>query len=237
MSKPVKELVRKELMKRLSGVSSLAVIGFTGLDAVTTNNVRSNLVKKDIHVTVVKNALAKQAFKELGITSASELLEGPCAIAYGSNSVVSIVRALIELGKDAKALTIKGAVMEGTIFRQAEIDALSKYPTRDEAIANLVAAVLSPGRKLAAALLAPGSKLASILKTIEEKAPPPPPAEEPKAQAPAAPEAPAAEAPKAEAAPAAAPEAVTPPPSAESVAPTAEAPKAQEPKAPEASGK
>ena len=67
MSKPVKELVRKELMKRLDGVSSLAVIGFTGLDAVTTNTVRSRLVKKDIHVTVVKNALAKQAFKELGL--------------------------------------------------------------------------------------------------------------------------------------------------------------------------
>jgi large subunit ribosomal protein L10 len=201
MSKPVKELVRKELMKRLEGVSSLAVIGFTGLDAIATHGIRSNLVKKDIHVTVVKNALAKQAFKELGLTSASELLEGPCAIAYGSDSVVSVVRALIELGKDAKALTIKGAVMEGAIFRQAEIDALSKYPTRDEAIANLVAAVLSPGRKLAAALLAPGSKLASILKTIEEKAPKAP--EAPVAEAPAAaPEAPAAPAaPEAPAAP------------------------------------
>jgi large subunit ribosomal protein L10 len=183
MSKPVKELVRKELMKRLDGVSSLAVIGFTGLDAVSTHKVRSNLVKKDIHVTVVKNALAKQAFKELGLTSASELLEGPCAIAYGSDSVVSVVRALIELGKEAKALTIKGAVMEGTVFRQADIDALSKYPTRGEAVSNLVAAVLSPGRKLAAAILAPGSKLASLLKTIEEKAPAPAPEPAPVASA------------------------------------------------------
>ena len=223
MSKPVKELVRKELMKRLDGVSSLAVIGFTGLDAVSTNKVRSNLVKKDIHVTVVKNALAKQAFKELGLTSASELLEGPCAIAYGSDSVVSVVRALMELGKDSKALTIKGAVMEGTIFREADIEALSKYPTRDEAIANLVAAVLSPGRKLAAAVLAPGSKLASILKTIEEKAPAPAPEPAPAAEeAPAAaaeaapaveaaPAAPAEPAPAAPAEPPAAPEAPTTP--------------------------
>jgi large subunit ribosomal protein L10 len=225
MSKPVKELVRKELMKRLDGVSSLAVIGFTGLDAVSTNKVRSNLVKKDIHVTVVKNALAKQAFKELGLTSASELLEGPCAIAYGSDSVVSVVRELMELGKEAKALTIKGAVMEGTIFREADIVALSKYPTRSESISNLVAAVLSPGRKLAAALLAPGSKLASILKTIEEKAP------APVAPPPSAAEAPAA--PVAEAAP----DVVAQPPSAVE-APATKMPAAPEgpeaPKAPEA---
>ena len=224
MSKPVKELVRKELMKRLSGVSSLAVIGFTGLDAVSTNKVRSNLVKKDIHVTVVKNALAKQAFKELGLTSASELLEGPCAIAYGSDSVVSVVRELMELGKEAKALTIKGAVMEGTIFRQADIEALSRYPTRDESIANLVAAVLAPGRKLAAVLLAPGSKLASILKTIEEKAPAPAP--EP-APAPVAAPVPVAET-------AAAPAATAPAAEAASAAPAQPAPAAPTEAAPTA---
>ncbi len=88
MSKPVKELVKKELISRLQGTTSLAVIGFTGLDAVTTNTVRSKLHQKDIRVTVVKNALAKQAFKELGLDIAGELLEGPCAIAYGSDSVV-----------------------------------------------------------------------------------------------------------------------------------------------------
>ena len=170
MSKPVKNLIKKELSKRLGKTSSLAIIGFTGLDSITTNTVRSHLAKKSMRVTVVKNSLAKQTFKELGIEPASMLLEGPCALVYGGDSVVNVVRELIELRKDAKAVELKGAVMEGTIFHgEAEVTALSKYPTRDEAISNLVAAVLSPGRKLAAAILAPASKLASIIKTIEEK--------------------------------------------------------------------
>ncbi|MCL2701872.1 MAG: 50S ribosomal protein L10 [Phycisphaerae bacterium] len=170
MSKPVKNLIQKELSKRLDGATNLAVIGFTGLDSNTTNTVRGKLAKKQMRVSVVKNSLAKQTFKALGIESASILLEGPCALVYGGESVVNIARELIEIGKDAGAMQLKGAVMEGTVFRGAEeVAALSKYPTRDEAIANLVAAVLSPGRKLAAAILAPGSKLASVLKTIEEK--------------------------------------------------------------------
>lgn len=208
MSKPVKELVKKELEKRLDGVTSLAVIGFTGLDAISTNTVRSRLHKKDIRVTVVKNSVARQAFKDMGIETAGDLLDGPCAIAYGSDSVVTVVRELMELGKDAKALTIKGAFMEGTIFQEGQIDALSKYPTRDEAIARVLSSILSPGRKVAAAVLAPGSKLASVLKTIEENGggPNAPKAQAPEAQvapeapaAEAAPEAPAAEAPAGEA--------------------------------------
>jgi len=170
MSKPVKNLIQQELSKRLAGATSLAVIGFTGLDSNTTNTVRGKLAKKQMRVSVVKNSLAKQTFKELGIEAAGSLLEGPCALVYGGESVVNVVRELIEIGKDASAMQLKGAVMEGTIFRGVEeVEALSKYPTRDEAIANLVGAILSPGRKLAAAILAPGSKLASVLKTIEEK--------------------------------------------------------------------
>ncbi len=196
MSKPVKELVRKELKKRLGDATSLAVLGFTGVDATTTNRIRNRLAAKQVRVTVVKNALAKQAFKEMNIEQAGELLEGPCALAYGGESVVSVVRELLDIAKDVKALQVKGALMEGALFKGDQIEALSKYPTRSEAISNLVAAVLSPGRKLAACLLAPGSKLASILKTIEEKAlapaQPAPAAPAAEAAAPAAPEAPAA---------------------------------------------
>jgi large subunit ribosomal protein L10 len=170
MSKPVKELLRKELVKRLDGVTSVAVAGFTGLDAITTNNVRKRLLKKDIRMTVVKNSAARQAFKSIGLDKASDLLDGPCAIVYGADSIVTVVRELLAIGKDSPNLTVKAAYMEGTAFGQDQIERLSKFPTRDEAIALIVSAVLSPGGKLVGCLIGPSGKLASILKTIEEKA-------------------------------------------------------------------
>ena len=48
MSKPVKELLRKELASRLEGVGSLAVVGFSGVDAVTTHAIRKRLLAKKI---------------------------------------------------------------------------------------------------------------------------------------------------------------------------------------------
>jgi large subunit ribosomal protein L10 len=224
MSKPVKELIKKELLKRFAGVDSLAVVGFTGLDAIATNKIRGRLRKKQINMTVVKNSIAKRAFDDLGIAKASDMLEGPCAVAYGADSVVTVVRELLEIGKDSPKLTVKAAFLEGEIFPTERIDELSKFPTRDEAIGRVVACILSPGKKLAACIIGPGSKVASILKTIEEKAP----KEEPK-PAEAAPV--AAEAPAAAAAPAAAVEAPAAPAAEIPASPAAEAPKAEPPTA------
>jgi ribosomal protein L10 len=169
MSKPVKELLRKELAKRLEGVTSMAMVGFSGVDAVTTNALRGRLMKKNIHMAVVKNSVARSVFKSVGMEKAAELLEGPCAIAYGADSVVTVVRELLEARKDAPNLVVKAAYMEGVSFGTGEIEGLSKYPNREEAVARVVMAALWPGKKLAGCLIAPGAKLASILKAIEEK--------------------------------------------------------------------
>ncbi len=198
MSKPIKELVKKELVKRLDGVSSLAVVGFTGIDAVTTGIIRNKLREKNIRLAVVKNAIARQAFKSLGLEGAETMLDGPCALAYGGDSVVTVVRELLEIGKkEAPKLTVKAALLDGDIFGTDRIEALSKYPTRTEAIGRVASAILSPGSVLAGCLIGPSSKLAGILKAIEEKKKSEPAAAEAPSEAPAAPVAEAPSAPPA----------------------------------------
>jgi len=169
MSKPVKQLLRKELIRRLAGVDSLAVVGFSGVDAVTTHQIRSRLIKKDIHLMVVKNSLARQAFKEIHLESANDLLEGPCALAYGSDSVVTIVRELLDIHKDTPNLVVKAAVLEGNPFGADQIEALSKYPNRAEAIGRAVTCVLSSGSRLAGCLIGPGSQIAALIEAVQEK--------------------------------------------------------------------
>ncbi len=170
MSKPVKALLRRELVKRLSGVDSFAVLSLTGVDGISNNRLRADLHAKDIRMTVVNNAVARQALAEVGLTAASKLLEGPCALAYGGDSIVGLVRMLLERRKDVPALAVKGALMEGEVFRAERIEALSKYPTRQEALARLVALALSPGGKLVSALSAPGGRLAGAIQGMAERA-------------------------------------------------------------------
>ncbi len=174
MSKPVKELVRQELIRRFEGVTSLAVVGFTGLDAVTTNRIRGRLRQKAIRLTVVKNSLAKQAFRQIGLEKAAGLLDGPCGVAYGADpemvGVVTVVRELTEIGRASPALTVKAALLEGQVFVGPEqVTALSRYPTREEALADVAACLMGPAGSLAACLVGPGGQVAALLKAIEER--------------------------------------------------------------------
>lgn len=175
MSKPVKEMMRKELRERIEGVTSLAVVGFSGLDAVATNLVRGRLQEKSIRMTVVRNLLAKQAFREVGLDQAAGLLEGPCAITYTSDddqgALIAMVRELKDIGKEYPALTVKAALMDGDVYQGEEnVTALSRFPTREEALSQLVGSILSPASSVAACVVAPAGQLASLVQAIEEKA-------------------------------------------------------------------
>jgi len=169
MSKPVKELLRKELAKRFEGLTSLAVVSLVGVDANQTNTIRGRLRGKDIRLTVVKNVMARQAFRTMGMDDAAKLIEGPSAVAFGADNIVTVVRELLELRGIAPALTVKGAMMEGESFPSERIEELSRYPTREEAMAKVLSCALAPASKLVSAAIQPGAALAGVLKTIKEK--------------------------------------------------------------------
>ena len=199
MSKQVKSLLRKEITNRLGDARDVAVVSLVGIDGVTNNRLRGELRQKGIRVMVVKNAMARQAFGEMGLGGAEQLLDGACALAYGGESVVDVVRELLNRIKQIPQLSVRGALMEGTLFGPDRVEELSRFPTRTEALGNLARAITSPAGNLVSAMRGPASVLAGILKSIEEKREkeaPPAAAEAPAAEAAAA--APAPEAPVAQ---------------------------------------
>ena len=169
MSKPVKSLLRREIARRLEGVKDLAVVSVVGIDGHTSNRLRGDLLDEGIRVVVVKNAMAKQAFKDVGLADAVAMLDGPCALAYGGESVVDVVRRMVEYGKEIPQLKVTGAYMEGEVFGPERVQRLSTYPTRGEALGNLSCAATTPGGKLIGAITGPGAVIAGLLKTIGER--------------------------------------------------------------------
>ena len=168
MSKPVKAMMRRELARRLEGAESLTVLSLAGVDGVTSNRLRREMLARDVRLTVVKNSIARQALKEVGLDAACELIEGPCTVASGGTSVVELVRDLLAFAKEAPALVVRGAFMEGELFGPDRVEELSKYPTRTEAIGNVVMLALSPAGRVVGAALSPGGRIAGALKTLAE---------------------------------------------------------------------
>ena len=171
MSKPVKDLITKELAARFKELEGVAVINPRGIDANKNHGIRRRLHEKGLRMTVVKNTLAKRAVGDGKLKGFDALLDGPSAVVYGKASIAVIARTLLDEKKNDEKLELRGIFFDGELYAGDKgMESASKLPTREEAIAGVVAAILGPGRKLAAALKGPGGKLGGILKTIEDKA-------------------------------------------------------------------
>jgi large subunit ribosomal protein L10 len=171
MSKKVKSLIEKELSSRFKDIDAVAVINPRGIAATKTNQIRRRLREKGLRMTVVKNTLAKRAVGNGKLKGFDRLLDGPSAVIYGTASISAVARLLLEEKKLDEKIELRGMFFDGEVYiGEKGVEQVSKMPTREEAIGQLIALVLSPGKNLAGALKGPGSKLGSILKTIEEKA-------------------------------------------------------------------
>ena len=173
MSKQVKDLITKELSTRLKDLEGVAVINPRGIDATKNNGIRRRLHAKGLRMMVVKNTLARRATEGSKLKGFDKLLDGPSAVIYGTteSSIPSIARVVLDEKKADDKIELRGVFFDGEVYvGDKGVERVSKFPTREEAIGQIVSAILGPGAKLAGALKGPGGKLGGILKAIQDKA-------------------------------------------------------------------
>jgi len=170
MSRPVKEMMMSDYQRRFADVDNALVVDVRGIEGNENNAMRVNLHEKGIRVAIVKNTLARRAFKGTNLEAIEPALDGPSALVYGADSVVEVAREMIDWAKRVNELDLKGACLEGQFFEGEEgIKRLSEFPTKDEAQAKIVAAALGPGSRVVGAAKAPGSNVLAIIKEIEDR--------------------------------------------------------------------
>ncbi len=171
MSKYVKNLITEHLRDRLDGVQDALLVNMLGLNVNANNQLRAALESKGIQVMVVKNSLAARACQGTSLAPMFEGLTGSAAICWGSEDVVSLAKEVIELAKkdEYEAFETRGGVMDGEALTTAQVEEVSKWPTRSEQISILVGQILAPGGSLAAQLAGPGGAVVSQIKQKAEE--------------------------------------------------------------------
>ncbi len=169
MSKPVKDMIIRELSARFAGVSSACVVDLTGIDAMATHKLRGGLRAKGIRLQVVKNRMARRAFSGGPLQPVGDVLDGPCALATGGDSIVDVAKTLVQLAKDFPALKLRTAVVDGD-KDLVDVNTLAKWKSRKETLAEIAMLLSSPGRRIAGCLAGPGGRIAGCLKAMIEKA-------------------------------------------------------------------
>src|SRR6056297_1796606 len=130
MSKYVKELVTRDIKRRLDGVEDAVLVSFVGMDANTTTELRGELEQKDIHMLVVKNSLARRASQGTRLAPAFEGASGQVGIVWGSTDFVSLAKEVVRLDKDQEKygkFVAGGGVMDGEKLDAEGLKAVSKW--------------------------------------------------------------------------------------------------------------
>ena len=100
-----------------------------------------------------------RAFKNCGIEGFDEVLNGTTAIALSNDDQTAPARILGKFAeKSGDTFNLKAGYVEGVVYDQAGVTALSKIPSKDVLLAQLVGSLQGPLQKLAATLQAVADK-------------------------------------------------------------------------------
>lgn len=171
MSKQVKKFLSDDLRKSIGSATDVVVVSVEGIDGIQNNLMRLALRKKNIHVQVVKNSLAKRLFGEIGLEPVNQFLEGPSAVAWGSPSIVELSKEINDWANKVKKLKIKGGTTSGQPLSSEQVTALAKLPSREALLGRVVSLAMSPAARLVSQMNSPAGRLAGQLKTKAEGAP------------------------------------------------------------------
>jgi large subunit ribosomal protein L10 len=119
----------------------------------------------------LKNTLAKRVFAEAGLGGLDPLLAGPSVAVWGGDGVAELAKEISAQVKKHQKPEIKGGVVEGTVISAAQIDDITKLPSREELIGRVAGLALAPAQRVITLAQAPASALASQIQSIAEPTP------------------------------------------------------------------
>ena len=148
----LKKPIVEEISANIKDAQSVVIVDHRGLTVAEDTELRKQLREAGITYKVYKNTMMNFAFKGTDCEGLTEYLEGPSAIAISKDDATAPARILCKFAKTAKALEIKGGIVEGTVYDSKGIEAISNVPSREELLGKLLGSIQSPITNLARVL-------------------------------------------------------------------------------------
>ena len=140
----LKQPIVEEISANIKDAQSVVLVDYRGLTVEQDTELRKELRNAGVVYKVYKNTLMNFAFKGTDCEALAPYLEGPSAIAISTTDATAPARVLAKFAKNAKALEIKGGIVEGAAYDAAGIASIASIPSRDELISKLLGSLQSP---------------------------------------------------------------------------------------------
>lgn len=161
--------ILNEVIDRVKSSDFCFVLNYGGLKVTQLTTLRKELTTQSAQAMVVKNTYLARAAKELAWEDISIMLSGPTAIVTGQGDVAEVAKILTEFVKKNNLASVKGASLEKALLSSADVEALSKLPSKDAMRGMLLGTLLAPATSFVRVLNAPLLNVLYALKAYEDK--------------------------------------------------------------------
>jgi len=136
----------KEIKEKVAKSKSIIFTDYKGLNANKANELRAKMLEEGVELTVAKNTLLNIALKEekLDAEKVKDHLKGPTLALFLYKDSISPLKALVEFIKKAELPVIKGAFIEKEYTTADKVLEISKLPSKEQLIAQVVWGLKAP---------------------------------------------------------------------------------------------
>ncbi len=158
---------KKAFVKEVSAVAgesiSAVVAEYRGLSVAEMTELRKEARGADVYLRVVKNTLARRAFKGTDFECLEDSLKGPVLLAFAKDDPGAAARVIKDFAKEHEALQAVSLSLGGQLLPASDLAKLADLPTLDQARAMLLGVMMAPMSKLVRTLAEPSAMLARTL--------------------------------------------------------------------------
>lgn len=154
ITRALKEEQVKALSEKFAKARGAFVVDFKGMKVEQVTNLRKKLIQGESEMKVVRNTLAKRAFKDhpQADKAFGTSMKGTNAIVFAYGEVNATAKIIADFAKDVEVLQIKTGMMDGEALDDAKIKFLATLPGKNELRAMFLGVLQAPGSKLARCL-------------------------------------------------------------------------------------
>lgn len=164
---------KKQIVSEVAEVAATAhsaiAADYSGISVGDMTHLRAKAREDSVYLRVVKNNLAKRALADTEFECMSAGLSGPMILAFSQEDPGSAARVIKEFIKEQEKLEVKMIALGGELLDSSQLETLSKMPTRDQAIAILMATMRAPVEKLARTMNEVPGKLVRCVAAVRDQ--------------------------------------------------------------------
>ena len=164
-----KKTIVAEVSTVAAGALSAVAAEYRGMTVDQMTELRVNARKEGVYLRVAKNSLVKRAVEGTEFECMQDSLVGPLIMAFSQEDPGAAARLIKDFSKTNDKLIARVIAIGGEVLPIEQLEALSKLPTRDQAIAILMAVMKAPVEKFVRTLNEPHAKFVRTVAAVRDQ--------------------------------------------------------------------